>query len=61
MEELVGDVAQSLGHRQKFGNDPAKYDDFSAVTHVAKGKNIPPFLILFFSGNPNTEAQAPAR
>ena len=30
----------------KFGNDPKKHIDFSAVTHVAPGKNIPPFLIL---------------
>jgi hypothetical protein len=28
------------------------------VTHVAKNKGIPPFLILFFSGNPDTRAQA---
>jgi len=31
--------------------------DFSAVTHVAKDKQIPPFLILYFSGNPDTRAQ----
>lgn len=48
----------TFGHRQKFGNDPKKHIDFSAVTHVAKGKNIPPFLILYFSGNPETFAQA---
>jgi len=46
------------GHRQKFGNDPAKHRDFSAVTHVAPGKGIPPFLILHISGNPDTSAQA---
>jgi acetyl esterase/lipase len=46
------------GHRQKFGNDPAKHLDFSAVTHVAAGKGIPPFLILHISGNPDTSAQA---
>ncbi len=28
------------------------------MTHVSKGKGIPPFLILFFSGNPDTRAQA---
>ena len=28
----------TFGHRQKFGNDPAKHRDFSAVTHVAKDK-----------------------
>ncbi|MCH5373615.1 MAG: alpha/beta hydrolase, partial [Planctomycetes bacterium] len=46
------------GHRVKFGNDPAKHIDFSAVTHVAKDKGIPPFLILHVAGHPNTTAQA---
>jgi arylformamidase len=46
------------GHRAKFGNDPKKHIDFSAVTHVAKGKGIPPFLILYITENPNTIAQA---
>jgi acetyl esterase/lipase len=46
------------GHRVKFGNDPKKHIDFSAVTHVAKGKGIPPFLILHVAGHPNTAAQA---
>lgn len=48
----------TFGHRQKFGNDPEKHLDFSAVTHVAPNKGIPPFLILYFSGNPDTRAQA---
>ncbi|MCH8830901.1 MAG: alpha/beta hydrolase [Planctomycetes bacterium] len=47
-----------FGHRVKFGNDPRKHIDFSAVTHVAKGKSIPPFLILHVAGHPNTAAQA---
>jgi arylformamidase len=46
------------GHRQKFGNDPEKHRDFSAVTHVAANKGIPPFLILHITGNPDTSAQA---
>ena len=46
------------GHRQKFGNDPVKHRDFSAVTHVANDKGIPPFLILHIGGNPDTTAQA---
>ena len=46
------------GHRLKFGDDPAKHRDFSAVTHVAKGKGIPPFLILHVSSHPDTSAQA---
>jgi acetyl esterase/lipase len=48
----------TYGHRQKFGDDPAKHRDFSAVTHVAKGKGIPPFLILHIAGHPDTGAQA---
>jgi acetyl esterase/lipase len=47
-----------FGHREKFGNDPAKHRDFSAVTHVAKGKGIPPFLILYVAEHPDTSAQA---
>src|SRR5947209_6581745 len=47
-----------FGHREKFGNDPAKHRDFSAVTHVAGGKGIPPFLILHAAGHPDTTAQA---
>lgn len=47
-----------FGHREKFGNDPAKHKDFSAVTHVVKDKDIPPFLILHVAGHPDTTAQA---
>lgn len=57
-QTLYGGEMYTFGHRQKFGNDPKKHVDFSAVTHVAKGKNIPPFLLLHFSGNPDTQAQA---
>jgi arylformamidase len=48
----------TYGHRQKFGNDPAKHRDFSPVTHVARNKGIPPFLILHIAGHPDTGAQA---
>jgi len=48
----------TYGHRQKFGNDPAKHRDFSAVTHVARNKGIPPFLIVHVAGQPDTSAQA---
>jgi arylformamidase len=53
-----GQPQVKFGHREKFGNDPAKHRDFSAVTHVAKGKNIPPFLILHVAEHPDTTAQA---
>ena len=48
----------TFGHRQKFGNDPEKHVDFSAVTHVAAEKSIPPFLILYVSNHPDVSAQA---
>lgn len=57
-QTLYGGKMFTFGHRQKFGNDPVKHVDFSAVTHIAKGKGIPPFLILYFPGNPDTSAQA---
>lgn len=46
------------GHREKFGNDPAKHRDYSAVTHVAKNQGIPPFLIIYVSSHPDTSVQA---
>jgi len=47
-----------FGHREKFGNEPAKHVDYSAVTHVAKGKGIPPFLIMYVADHPDNSAQA---
>ena len=46
------------GHREKFGNDAAKHKDYSAVTHVAKGKGIPPFLLIHVAEHPDVTAQA---
>lgn len=53
-----GQPPTTYGHREKFGNDPAKHRDFSAVTHVAKDKGIPPFLIMHVAEHPDTSAQA---
>lgn len=53
-----GQPQATFGHREKFGNDPAKHRDFSAVTHVAKDKSIPPFFILHVAEHPDTSAQA---
>lgn len=47
-----------FGHREKFGNDPDKHKDFSAVTHVAKDKGIPPFLLMHVAEHPDVSAQA---
>ncbi len=53
-----GQPQATFGHREKFGNDPTKHRDFSAVTHVAKDKGIPPFLIMHVADHPDTSAQA---
>lgn len=53
-----GQPQAKFGHREKFGNDPAKHRDFSAVTHVARDKGIPPFLIVHVAEHPDTTAQA---
>lgn len=48
----------TFGHRQKFGNDPLKHIDFSAISHITEGKSIPPFYIMFVAGHPYTAIQA---
>src|SRR5205823_6092409 len=53
-----GQPQARYGHREKCGDDPAKHRDLSAVTHVAKDKGIPPFLILHVAEHPDTSAQA---
>ena len=53
-----GQAQAKFGHREKFGNTPEKHHDYSAVTHVAKGKDIPPFLILYVADHPDNSAQA---
>ncbi len=53
-----GQPQATYGHREKFGITPEKHKDYSAVTHVAKGKPIPPFLILHVADHPDNAAQA---
>lgn len=54
---LHGQPEPKAGHRVKFGT-PDQHREFSAVSHVAPGKSIPPFLILHINANPDTSAQA---
>jgi acetyl esterase/lipase len=56
--KALGQPDPKFGHYQKFGSDPAKHRDFSAVNHVAKGKKIPPFLLLHVADHVDTTAQA---
>lgn len=53
-----GQPQSKFGHREKFGHDPAKHRNFSAVNHVAADKGIPPFLILHVADHPDNTAQA---
>jgi len=46
------------GHRQKFGDDPQKHVALSAVSHVRRDKQIPPFLLIHVAGGDDTAAQA---
>ena len=52
-------VEQKRGDRykEKFG-DADSQKDLSPVTHVAKGKNIPPVLILHVAEHPETKMQS---
>ena len=45
------------GYRRKFG-DADSQKDLSPVTHAAKGKNIPPVLILHVAEHPETKLQS---
>jgi arylformamidase len=53
-----GQPQPKFGHREKFGNDPEKHRDLSAVNHVTRDKGIPPFLLLYVADHPDTTAQA---
>jgi acetyl esterase/lipase len=44
-------------YRRKFG-DEVSQKALSPVTHIARGKRIPPFLILRVAGHPETTAQS---
>ena len=41
-----------------FGSDPAVHKDLSPITHVAKGKSIPPFLILHVADRAESKTQS---
>jgi acetyl esterase/lipase len=43
--------------KRRFGNEDSQ-KGLSSVTHVARGKHIPPFLILHVSDHPETKGQS---
>jgi acetyl esterase/lipase len=56
--KALGQPDPKFGHYEKFGSDPAKHRNFSAVNHVARDKGISPFLLLHVGDHPDTSAQA---
>ncbi len=56
--KALGQPDPKFGHYEKFGSDPVKHRDFSAVNHVARDKGISPFLLLYVADHPDTSAQA---
>ena len=52
-----GEVATAT-FTKTFGEKEESQRDYSPVTHIAKGKNIPPFLILHVADRPETKSQA---
>jgi acetyl esterase/lipase len=52
-----GDKKLADRDKQRFG-DAATQKDLSSITHIAKGKHIPPFLILHVADHPETGGQS---
>ena len=48
---------RAKSYRMTFGDEESQ-KNLSSVTHAAKGKNIPPFLILHVADHPETKAQS---
>ena len=56
--KAAGKPEPKYGHREIFGGRPELWTDYSATTHVAAGKGIPPFLILYDAAAALTPDQA---
>ncbi len=52
--KALGQPDPKFGHYEKFGSDPVKHRNFSAVNHVARDRGIPPFLLLYVADHPDT-------
>ncbi|NBV53485.1 MAG: alpha/beta hydrolase, partial [Verrucomicrobia bacterium] len=56
--KAAGKPEPKYGHREIFGGKPELWADYSATNHVAAGKGIPPFLILYDKASALTPDQA---
>lgn len=50
--------ARATTYRNAFGKDEASQKEVSPITHVVKGKDIPPFLILHVADRPDSKRQS---
>lgn len=57
--ETVG-VVRAAMYTGVFGKDEASQKDFSPISHVAKGKSIPAFLLLHVADRADSKAQSQA-
>lgn len=57
--EAPGPLQKSL-YTNAFGTDETKQRDASPFAHVAAGKSIPPFLILYVADRPDAKTQSEA-
>jgi acetyl esterase/lipase len=57
MQIATVEAKRAARYRIKFGDEKMQ-KELSPVTHVARGKNIPPFLILHVADHPETKAQS---
>lgn len=48
---------RATSYKRKFGDEKSQ-KELSPITHVARGKGIPPFLILHVAEHPETKAQS---
>jgi hypothetical protein len=56
--KAAGKPEPKYGHREIFGGKPELWAEYSSVNHVATGKDIPPFLILYDAAAALTPDQA---
>jgi arylformamidase len=50
--------ARAAVYSSVFGKDEASQKEFSPITYITKGKNIPPFLLLHVADRPDSKAQS---
>jgi arylformamidase len=60
VKKQIGSIgpARAAMYSGVFGKTESSQKEFSPITHVAKGKNFPPFLILHVADRADSKAQS---